>query len=121
MTGSRPSRSSTSIGRRSLTCTWPEAISSSAGSVFTTTGNASSALIAMRRSLRNADGVASSTSLTFSSAITLPIFSGRSTLTPCTNWPASEGLESMKATVLVAAGLVQRAQELDADACRRHR
>ena len=80
MTGSRPSRSSTSIGRRSLTWTWPEAISSSAGRVFTTTGNASSARNATRRSPRKADGVASSTSLTFSSAITLPIFSGLSHL-----------------------------------------
>ena len=100
MTGSRPSKSSTSIGLRSLTCTWPEAISSSAGRVFTTTGKASSARNAMRRSLRNADGVASSTSLTFSSAISLAIFSGRATFRPCTNWPASEGLESMKATGL---------------------
>ncbi len=88
------------MGRRSLTSTWPEAISSSAGSVFTTTGNGSSALIAARRSLRSADGIASSTSLTFSVVITLPILPGRSTLTPCTTWPASDGLLSMKATML---------------------
>ena len=100
MTGSRPKRSSTSIGRRSLTWTWPEAISSSAGSVLTTTGKASSALTATRRSPRSAEGVASSTSFTFSSAITLAILSGLSTLTPCTTWPAREGLLSMKATVL---------------------
>ena len=56
--------------------------------------------MAARRSLRSADGMASSTSLTFSVVITFPILPGRSTLTPCTTWPASDGLLSMKATML---------------------
>ena len=115
MTGSRPSKSSTSIGRRSLTCTWPEAISSSAGRVFTTTGKASSA--------RNGDAPLAAQRRRRGEQHLLDVLLGDQLgdlLGPrhfqaVHELAGKRGVGIDEGDGLVTAGLVQRAQQLDAE------
>ena len=71
----------------------------------------------MRRVARcaSAEGVASSTSLTFSSAISLADLLGPQHLDAMHQLAGERGIGVDEGDHLVAAGLVQRAQQLDAD------